>query len=142
MSEQKPGLGILGCRAVLAMFCLMHGLYKFGVFGHMTIRGFSQELAALGIAAPSFTAYLLSGGLVLSGVTLLLGCFHKIACGFIVVYLLGSIWFVSGGSYFNPKGFEYAIALLAVAIVLWRQGPGPMAYVVQFESHKASGKRA
>ncbi|MHC5064589.1 MAG: DoxX family membrane protein [Planctomycetota bacterium] len=139
MSDQKPGFGVLGCRAVLAAFCLMHGLYKFGVFGHMTIRGFAQELDALGIAAPTFSAYFLSLGLVLSGAALLIGCFHKIACGFLIAYLLGSIWFVSGASYFNPQGFEYAIALLAVAIVLWREGPGPMAYVVQFESQKAKG---
>ena len=142
MSGYKPGMGILVCRVVLAFFCLMHGLYKFGVFGHMTIRGFSQDLDALGLAAPLFSAYLLSSGLLLSGATLLLGCFHKVACGFIIAYLLGNIWYVTGGSYFNPEGFEYAIALMAVTIVLWKQGPGPMAYVVQFENQKANGKRA
>lgn len=140
MSKSTHKLAILGSRLVLTGYCVMHGLAKFGAFSGANIGDFAQHLEGLGVAAPGLAAYALAGGLLLSGLALAVGAFHKVACSFIVLYLVGSICYVTGGNYFGVQGFEYAAALIGLASLFFLYGPGPLAYVVQFQKQQGDSR--
>ena len=142
MSKTSHKMTLLGSRFVLTSYCVMHGLQKFGAFDGSKIGDFAAYLETVGVAAPGLAAYALAGGLLLSGLALAVGAFHKIACSFVVVYMVGSIWYVTGGTYFGAQGFEYPAALIALASLFYLYGPGPLAYVVQFQKQEGgSGGR-
>lgn len=142
MSKSSHKMAILGSRLVLTGYCVMHGLAKFGAFSSAKIGDFANYLEAVGIAAPQLAAYALAGGLLLSGLALAVGAFHRAACSFIVVYVVGSIWYVTGNGYFGSGGFEYGAALIALASLFFLHGPGPMAYVVQFQKQGGDSRRS
>lgn len=136
MNERRAGTALFVVRVTLGVAFLLHGLQKvFGVLGGPGLSGFAKYLDGLGVSIPEVTAYAVAFGELLSGVALILGCFHRIAAIVIVLVMLGAILHVHWpNGYFATKGgFEYPLALIAMALAVLLAGPGAYAYRVRVQ---------
>ena len=136
MSDSGQKLAALTCRGVLGTSLLLHGLQKFGMLGGIGIRRFADYLDGLGVVMPTAAAWVVASGEVLCGAALFVGCFHRVAAGFAIVVMTAAIWLVHGSTYFLPRGLEYQLALIAVAISVYAFGPGPFAYKVELKQNR------
>ncbi len=130
----------LGARFVLGFCFVMKGLHKFGLFGGPGPGMFGDYLGTLGIAVPELTAYVIAIAEIAAGAALLLGAFHKVAAVVVIGIMAGAMWFATGHAYFLPGGFEYNLALIALAATVYANGPGPFAYRVQFKKQDEDGR--
>lgn len=127
IARQLPNLtdeALLLLRLVLGAVFIAHGGQKvFGWFGGHGLEGTAQFMATMGV--PTALAYLAAfteffGGLALVGGLLTrlasLGLFFTMAVAIVKVHL--------AGGFFAPQGFEYPLALAAMALALVLTGAG------------------
>lgn len=130
MNDQGVRFAAFVLRVVLGLCFTMHGLQKvFGLFDGPGLEGFSGYYASLGFG-PEWLAYLVAFGELASGIALVLGTLHRAAALVVILIMVGAIVTVhSANGYFNDKqGFEYPLALIALAIGVIAIGPGSWAF--------------
>lgn len=140
MSESKDRsmeIGTFVVRVVVGLCFLLHGVQKvFGAFDGMGLSGFVAYVEARGVIAPTLTAYVVAFGELLAGVALLVGFFHRTAAVAILVIMAGAFIYVTDG-YFLAKGYEYNLALAAMAFLILMGGPGAYAYRMELKKNTA-----
>jgi len=114
------GLAVL--RVVVGFVFLVHGWQKLFVFHFAGVAGF---LGSLGIPAPAVMAVVLTLVEFLGGIALLLGLFTRWAARLLAIDMAVAILVVHfKAGFFLPKGYEYALTLLAANIALALNGSG------------------
>ena len=119
-SNQQWGLTVL--RVIVGIVFLIHGAQKLFVFG---FHGVDGMLGGLGIPVPAVSAVILTLVEFLGGIALILGVVTRWAAALIAIDMMVAVLVVHLKSgFFNPKGFEYPLTLLAACIALILSGPG------------------
>ncbi len=119
-------LSLLVIRLALGTIFIAHGAQKvFGAFGGPGIAGVTGMVTALGFHPPLVWSYALALTEFLGGIGILLGLLTRLAGIGIIVVMSVAIATVHGPSgFFLPKGFEFNIALIAMALSLVISGAG------------------
>lgn len=139
MNERKQQIAFAIVRIVLGVTFFLHGMQKvFGAFGGSGLGAFAKYMSGITSVMPELTAYAVAFGELLSGTALILGCFHRLASISIILIMLGAIYHVhwSNGFFMQDKGFEYNLALIAMATAVLLSGPGAWAYKIEFKKNK------
>lgn len=119
-SSQSWGLTVL--RVTVGVVFLVHGGQKLFVFGFHGVAGF---LSGLGFPLPGASGVVLTLVELLGGAALLLGLFTRWAAALIAIDMVVAILVVHlKNGFFNPKGFEYPLTVVAACVALAIGGAG------------------
>jgi putative oxidoreductase len=116
---------LLLLRLILGTIFFAHGAQKvLGWFGgnglELTANYFEQNLGI-----PTFLTYIASFTELLGGLGLLFGILTKISAAGIGIVMLAAILKVHlPNGFFMPGGFEFALTLFLIALVVLLRGPG------------------
>ena len=133
-SSSLQRLGIAFLRVVVGVVFLAHGWQKLFVLGFASVARIMQQL---GMPLPMPSAVVVTLVEFLGGLGLILGLRARWAAFFISIDMLVAVLAVHlRGGLFLPKGFEYALTLLAASIALTLLGPGALALDSLFSERK------
>jgi len=133
-SSSLQRLGIAFLRVVVGVVFLAHGWQKLFVLGFKSVAAIMLQL---GIPLPLPSAVVVTLVEFLGGLGLVLGLRARWAAFFISIDMLVAVLAVHlRGGLFLPKGFEYALTLLAASIALTLLGPGALALDSLFSERK------
>lgn len=124
-------VGLLIIRLIFGLSFARHGTEKlFGWFGGHGIKGNAAFFESIGIKPGVPMAFLAGLGELLGGLFLAAGIFLPVAALLIVGPMIVAILTVTGKNGFaiTAGGYEYNLAIMAVAIGILLTGPG--AYVL------------
>ncbi|HEU4965425.1 MAG TPA: DoxX family protein [Bacilli bacterium] len=124
-------LGLLIIRLIIGLTFAGHGAQKlFGWFGGHGLKGTGGWLESIGVKPGVLMALLAGLAELLGGLAFAAGVLVPWAAAAIVLTMLVAIFTVHGknGYWSTQNGFEYNLALIAVAIGVALIGPG--AYVL------------
>jgi putative oxidoreductase len=123
-SQQSWGLTVL--RVIVGIVFLVHGGQKLFIYG---FHGVAGMMASLGIPLPMISAVVVSLVEFFGGLALVAGLFARWAAALIAIDMVGAILAVHlKNGFFNPKGFEYPLTLLAACIALLLAGAGAASF--------------
>lgn len=113
-------VSLLILRVVVGVIFIAHGSQKFfGVWGGM---GLAKTVEMMG---GGVIPYLVIIGEFFGGIGLVLGFLSRFSAASIIVIMIGAIVKVHwAGGFFAPKGFEYNLALIGLALPILLCGPG------------------
>ena len=115
-------LGLLVVRIALGAILIAHGAQKVFSFG---LAGVTGAMTQMGAPAPAIVAPLVMAAELLGGIAILLGFLTRIAAIGNIVVQLGAIVLVHlAGGFFLPKGYEFNLALVGMALALAIAGAG------------------
>jgi len=126
-------LALLLIRLVLGWTFIYHGSQKlFGAFGGIGglgavegMKAFSGYLQDMPVLPPLVWGYMAACGEFFGGVSILLGLLARLGAIPILVTMSVAIWKMTGKSGFsNPLGYEFNLALIAMAAAVLIAGPG------------------
>ena len=118
--DRLQPLALLILRLVLGAVMIVHGYPKVTSFGH-----FQQMIRGIGL--PGWMAYLSAATEFLGGILIVLGFFTRYAALAILIDLSVAIWKVHWKVGFRgDKGYEFPLAVAAIAFALIFFGGGPM----------------
>ncbi len=133
-SSSLQRLGIAFLRVVVGVIFLAHGWQKLFVLGFTNVAGKMQQL---GMPLPMPSAVVVTLVEFLGGLGLILGLRARWAAFFISIDMLVAVLAVHlRGGLFLPRGFEYALTLLAASVALTLLGPGALALDSLFSERK------
>ena len=104
---------------------IAHGAQKmFGWFGGKGLEGTANVFyEKLGI--PEFLAYIASFTEFFGGIFLITGFLTRLSSIGIAITMAVAAFYVHGSNgFFMPNGYEFALSLLIIAIVIIFEGPG------------------
>ena len=114
------GLTIL--RVVVGIVFIAHGAQKLFTFG---LPAVVQMFGHMGIPAPSVLAPFVTLLEFVGGILLVVGLFTRWVALLIAIDMLVAILKVHlAGGFFLPRGYEFALTLMAASIALALTGPG------------------
>ena len=123
----NAGWGTLALRIPTGIIFAAHGAQKlFGCFGGYGLEGTGQWMASIGLA-PGYSMALLAGSAeFFGGLALVLGLFVRPATAALAFSMLVAILTVhiDKGLFVTNNGYEYGLALLAIAVSLVVTGGG------------------
>lgn len=131
MSQRGPAYASFFVRITLGVCFCVHGWPKVAaLFG-------KGDWPSYGVEPAWLFATLVAFGEALAGTALLIGVFHRLAALSIIVIMVGAIWTVHGenGYLLANQGFEYNLALIALAVSVFFTGPGAFAYQLKKKEH-------
>lgn len=116
--------GVLPLRLVVGIVFMVHGGQKLFVFGLAGTTGF---MAQVGLPAPAVAAAVVTAVELLGGLAVFLGLFTRWAAALLAINMLVAIVTVHiPAGFFLPKGYEFALTLLAANLSLLLLGSGPL----------------
>jgi putative oxidoreductase len=129
-------------RLALGAVMIGHGAQKvLGTFGGSGLEKFVSGTTPFGFMKPT---WLWLGAAALSelvgGTLIVLGLLTRVGAFLVACTMLTAVVGVHWGSFFSPKGFEYAMSLLGMALALMISGGG-MASVDLALSKSSGGRR-
>ncbi|HLL75991.1 MAG TPA: DoxX family protein [Pyrinomonadaceae bacterium] len=132
----RPTWATLPLRLALGAVFVAHGAQKvFGLWGGPGWAKFTSFPAPFGFMRP---AWLWMGAAALSelvgGTLVLLGLFTRLGAFLLACTMLTAIVGVHGGTFFMPTGFEFALALLGMALALLIEGGGRASFDERLQS--------
>ena len=124
MSFGFQSYGITVLRVVVGIVFAVHGYQKLFTFG---IHGVSGMFGHLGIPMAGFFAVVVTVVEFAGGILLILGVGTRIAAALIAIDMIVAILVVHfKNGFFNPRGIEFPLTLLAAAICLMLAGGGAL----------------
>ena len=123
----EAGFGPLALRIPVGIIFAAHGAQKlFGAFGGPGLEGTGQWMASIGLAPGVLMALLAGGAEFFGGLALLLGLLVRPAAAALSIAMLVAIVTVhiDKGLFMSNNGYEFGLALLAVAVSLLIIGAG------------------
>lgn len=122
ISLQSWGLAVL--RVVVGIVFLVHGYQKLFTFG---FHGVAGMLGHMGIPLPGFFAMVVTVVEFVGGIFLIVGVATRIAAALIAIDMIVAILAVHlRNGFFNPRGFEFPLTLLAAMVCLTIAGGGAL----------------
>ena len=121
------GWGTLALRIPVGIIFAAHGAQKlFGWFGGYGLEGTGQWMASIGLNPGYLLALLAGGAEFFGGLALLVGLLVRPASAVLAFAMLVAIFSVhiGNGLFMSNNGYEFALALLAVAVSLVVSGAG------------------
>lgn len=121
------GWGPLALRIPVGIIFAAHGAQKlFGWFGGYGLEGTGQWMASIGLNPGYLMALLAGGAEFFGGLALLIGLLVRPAGAVLAFAMLVAIFSVhiGNGLFMSNNGYEFALALLAVAVSLTISGAG------------------
>jgi len=123
----NAGWAPLALRLPVGIILIAHGGQKlFGLFGGYGLAGTGQWMDSVGIHPGVLMALLAGSAEFFGGLALLFGVLVRPAAAAVAFTMLVAIFSVhlSKGLFMANNGYEYALALLAVAVALVVSGAG------------------
>ena len=121
--DRLQPLALLFLRIVLGAIMIGHGYHK--VFGGGLVEHY-HRVQSLGL--PGFLAIPSAFAEFFGGILVLLGFFTRISAAAILIDMMVAIWKVHWkNGLLAQHGYEFPLALAAIAFVLMCYGPGPLA---------------
>jgi len=123
-------IGLLAVRLVFGLTFAAHGTQKlFGWFGGYGIEGTGGFFESVGIKPGKPMVVLAGISEIAGGLLFALGLFIPVAAILIVSAMLVAIIKVTGknGYWITAEGYEYSVAIIAVAVGVALTGPGAYA---------------
>jgi putative oxidoreductase len=119
-------LAPLVIRIVLGIIFIVHGSQKlFGAFGGHGVAGMAMFMKQLGANPPILWAWIVTLVEFFGGLGVLFGLLTRWAALGLAVNMIVAIALVHAkNGFFNPGGFEYPLALIALSLALLFWGPG------------------
>ncbi|WP_134687163.1 DoxX family protein [Brevibacillus migulae] len=120
-------LGLLIIRLVIGLTFAAHGTQKlFGWFGGYGLKGTGGWLESIGVRPGVLMAFVAGLGELVAGLLFAGGLWMPVAAALFVITMLVSIVKVHGpnGYWSTANGYEYNLALIAVAVGLALTGAG------------------
>jgi putative oxidoreductase len=113
-------------RIVLGVILIPHGCQKlFGMFGGMPFSRYVQFFEATGYKPGWFWVTVVALTELVGGLMLVFGVFTRGAALVIAIFMVNAVWVTSAkGFFWTAGGSEFAILLLAVALVFMIRGGG------------------
>ncbi len=122
MSNRWQDWGITVLRVVIGVVFLMHGGQKLFFRGFAGVAAF---MASVGIPLPMLSGVVVTLVEFLGGLALVFGLFTRWAAALLAVDMLVAILTVHlPNGFFLPRGFEFALTLLAANVALLLLGSG------------------
>ena len=119
---QRLDLGLAILRIILGIVFIAHGSQKLFVFG---LSGVTGGFTQMHIPLPTITAPLVALVEFFGGLALVFGLLTRLAALGLAIDMLGAIAFVHfKGGFFLPAGYEFALLLLVICVVLMLTGGG------------------
>ena len=121
--DRLQPLALLVLRVAIGVIMIAHGYSKvFGGFSH--VRDMVQH-----IGFPGWTAYLVAGTEFFGGILIIAGLLTRFVAVAMLIDMLVAIWKVHWHNGLKgPGGYEFPLALAAIAFALIFFGAGPMAF--------------
>ena len=123
----QAGWAPLALRIPVGIILVAHGGQKlFGLFGGYGLTGTGQFMDSIGIHPGVLMALLAGSAEFFGGLALLLGLLVRPAAALVAFTMIVAILSIhlSHGLFMANNGYEYALALLAVAVALVVSGAG------------------
>jgi len=121
--DRLQPLALLFLRIVLGAIMIGHGYHK--VFGGGLVEHY-HRVQSLGL--PGFLAVPSAFAEFFGGILVLLGFFTRISAAAIFIDMMVAIWKVHWkNGLLAQHGYEFPLALTAIAFTLMSYGPGPLA---------------
>jgi putative oxidoreductase len=115
----------LPVRLTLGIIFIAHGAQKvFGLWGGQGLKAFVANPAPLGLSPSWFWMGAAAFSELIGGALVLLGLLTRVGAFFIAIVMIVAIAGVHWGAFFAPKGFEYPLALVGMALALVIAGGG------------------
>jgi putative oxidoreductase len=121
------GWGALALRIPVGIIFAAHGAQKlFGWFGGYGLEGTGQWMDSIGLSPGYWMALLAGAAEFFGGLALIAGLLVRPAAASLAVAMLVAIFSVhiDKGLFVDKNGYEYALALMAVAVALVFSGAG------------------
>ncbi len=125
--DTNAGWGPLALRLPVGIIFIAHGAQKlFGWFGGYGLEGTGQWMASIGLNPGYLMALLAGSAEFFGGLALLIGLLVRPAGAVLAFSMLVAIFSVhiGNGLFMSNNGYEFALALLAVAVSLMFSGAG------------------
>ncbi len=131
--EKGAYRSLLPLRVVTGIIFLAHGAPKVA-----NLQGTIEGFAGMGISAP--VTILVAVIEALGGLALILGAMTRLAALGEIIVMIGAVVTVHGanGFFLKNQGYEYNLALIAMCLVLFMAGSGPLSIDEIFARLKAS----
>ncbi|HRP65384.1 MAG TPA: DoxX family protein [Thauera sp.] len=123
----NAGWAALALRIPVGIIFAAHGAQKlFGWFGGYGLDGTGQWMASIGLAPGYLMALLAGSGEFFGGLALIVGLLVRPAAAVLAIAMLVAIFAVhiGNGLFMSNNGYEFGLALLAVAVSLMLSGAG------------------
>ena len=123
----NAGWAALALRIPVGIIFAAHGAQKlFGWFGGYGLEGTGQWMASIGLTPGYLMALLAGSGEFFGGLALIIGLLVRPAAAVLAIAMLVAIFSVhiGNGLFMSNNGYEFGLALLAVAVSLMLSGAG------------------
>lgn len=129
LTQTNAGFGISLLRIVTGLTFIAHGSQKlFGWFGGYGLEGTAQWMESIGITPGYLMAALAGSAEFFGGLALVVGLLVRPAALSLVIAMLVAIFSVhwANGFFITANGFEYAMVLALISLVLLVEGAGKL----------------
>lgn len=125
--SSKAGVAALILRVPVGLILAAHGAQKlFSWFGGYGLEGTGQWMASIGLEPGYWLAMMAGSAEFFGGIALAIGLLTRpaaVVSGFTMLIAIFSVH-ISNGLFMANNGYEYALTLLVVTVVLAIQGAG------------------